>query len=118
MDENTAIEALGALAQETRLRTFRLLMACGPEGLPAGEVARRLGTPSNTMSTHLAILTRAGLLRARREGRVVCYAVEIAGIRALMGFLVEACCGGQPAACAPLLDTLLPLECGAREGRA
>jgi DNA-binding transcriptional ArsR family regulator len=111
MEENAAVEALGALAQETRLRVFRLLIEQGPEGLPAGEIARRIGTPGNTMSTHLAILTRAGLLRSRREGRVVLYAVELPGIRALVAFLVEQCCGGRPEACAPLLDAALPLAC-------
>ncbi|WP_431268003.1 ArsR/SmtB family transcription factor [Dankookia sp. P2] len=109
MDEKVAVEALGALAQDTRLRTFRLLMECGPDGLPAGEVARRIGTPSNTMSTHLAILARAGLVRSRREGRVIHYAIELGGIRDLVGFLVEQCCGGRPEACAPLLDAALPL---------
>jgi DNA-binding transcriptional ArsR family regulator len=109
MDEKQAITALGALAQETRLRTYRLLLVQGPQGLPAGEIARSLGTPSNTMSTHLAILTRAGLLKSRREGRVVFYAVELAGIRDLIGFLAEDCCAAAPGTSAPLLDSALPL---------
>jgi DNA-binding transcriptional ArsR family regulator len=109
MDERDAVDALGALAQETRLRVFRLLMEQGPGGLPAGEVARRLGTPSNTMSTHLAILARAGLVTARRESRQVIYAVEVGGLRALISFLVQDCCGGQPETCASLLDAALPL---------
>jgi len=109
MDESIAVEAFAALAQETRLRVFRLLLQHGPEGLPAGEVARRLGTPPNTMSTHLAILTRAGLVNARRESRQVFYGVELGGIRQLIAFLVEDCCGGHPDACAPLLDAALPL---------
>ena len=111
MDEKLAVEALGALAQDTRLRVFRLLMEAGPEGLPAGEIARRLGTPGNTMSTHLAILTRAGLLHSKREGRVVAYAAAIPGVRNLIAFLVEQCCGGRPDDCASLLDAALPLGC-------
>lgn len=113
MDESAATEAFAALAQDTRLRAFRLLLQHGPEGLPAGEIARRLGTPANTMSTHLAILNRARLIHARRESRQVYYGVELAGIRALIAFLVEDCCGGSPGACAPLLNAALPLGCGA-----
>ena len=111
MDEIAAVEAFAALAQDTRLRVFRLLLQHGPAGLPAGEIARRVGTPANTMSTHLAILTRAGLVQSRRESRQVFYGVELAGIRQLVAFLVEECCGGRPGACAPLLDTALPLAC-------
>jgi DNA-binding transcriptional ArsR family regulator len=116
MDEHTATEAFAALAQETRLRVFRLLLQHGPGGVPAGEIARRLGTPPNTMSTHLAILTRAGLIQARRESRQVFYGVELGGIRQLIAFLVEDCCGGRPGACTPLLDTALPFT--ARSGAA
>lgn len=109
MDEHAAVEALAALAQETRLRVFRLLLQQGPNGLPAGEIARQIGTPPNTMSTHLAILTRAGLIQARRESRQVFYGVELSGIRGLVAFLVEDCCGSRPGACAPLFDAALPL---------
>jgi DNA-binding transcriptional ArsR family regulator len=117
MDEKDAVEALAALAQETRLRAFRTLIRQGPEGLPAGEVARRLGTPHNTMSTHLAILGRAGLVTSRRESRQVIYAVELGGVRDLLAFLVEECCGGRPGACAPLIEAALPLAaCAGREG--
>ncbi|MGG5809145.1 ArsR/SmtB family transcription factor [Falsiroseomonas sp. CW058] len=119
MDETSAVEALGALAQETRLRAFRLLIRQGAEGLPAGEVARRLGAPHNTMSTHLAILVRAGLVASRRESRQVIYAVEAGGVRDLIGFLVEECCGGRPEACAPLIEAALPLTaCCPGERRA
>ena len=119
MDEDAVVEAFAALAQETRLRAFRLLLQQGPDGLPAGEIARQLGTPPNTMSTHLAILTRAGLIQARRESRQVFYAVELTGIRALVAFLVEDCCGGRPGAGAPLLDAALPLAaCSTAAGDA
>lgn len=117
MDEPVAVEALAALAQDTRLRAFRLLLQQGPAGLPAGEIARQIGTPPNTMSTHLAILTRAGLIQARRESRQVFYGVELAGIRSLVSFLVEDCCGGQPERCAALLEAAMPISsCGARGG--
>lgn len=109
MDETSAVDAFAALAQDTRLRVFRLLLQHGPDGLPAGEIARRVGTPPNTMSTHLSILTRAGLIQARRESRQVFYGVELGGIRQLIAFLVEDCCGGRPGACAPLLNAALPL---------
>ena len=107
MDEIAAVESLSALAQDTRLRVFRLLVETGPEGLPAGEVARRLGVPANTMSTHLAVLTRAGLVHARRDSRLVIYAADVAGLRGLIAFLLEDCCRGRPEACGPLLDAAL-----------
>lgn len=108
MDTSELMGAFGALAQETRLQVFRLLLNAGPEGLPAGEVARRLGTPHNTMSTHLAILARAGLARSRRDSRQVIYAVELEGVRGLVAFLVQECCGGQPERCAELLAAAMP----------
>lgn len=116
MDEIASVEALAALAQETRLRAFRLLIRQGSDGLPAGEVARRLGAPHNTMSTHLAILARAGLVTSRRESRQIIYAVEGNGVRDLIAFLVEECCGGRPGACAPLIDAALPLAACSRGG--
>ena len=109
MDVTVAVEAMNALGQETRMRAFRLLVEAGEEGLPAGDIARRLGVPHNTMSTHLAQLTRAGLIRPRRESRSIIYVADFAGIRALLAFLVQDCCQGQPEACGPLLDAVLPL---------
>lgn len=111
MDTNTALEGFGALAQDTRLAAFRMLVVAGPDGLPAGIIAERLATPANTLSTHLAILTRAGLASARREGRQIIYSADMAGARALIGYLVEDCCGGHPEACAPLLDAAIPNAC-------
>lgn len=108
MDEQDLIGAFAALAQETRLQVFRLLLSAGKDGLPAGEVARRLGTPHNTMSTHLAILTRAGLARSRRESRQIIYTVELETVRGLVAFLVQECCGGQPERCANLLEAPIP----------
>ena len=99
MDERTAIEALAGLAQEHRLRVFRLLVREGPLGLPAGEIALRLGVPPSTMSSHLAQLERAGLLRSRRDQRRIIYAVDLEGIRRLLAFLIEDCCQGHPEIC-------------------
>ena len=97
-----AIEALAALAQETRLSIFRLLMQHGPEGLSAGTVASSLGVAPSTLSFHLAHLERAGLLRSWRVQRQIIYAADLDGMRSLLGFLTEDCCGGRPELCAPL----------------
>ncbi|MEO3470629.1 metalloregulator ArsR/SmtB family transcription factor [Roseomonas sp. CAU 1739] len=100
MDANAATECFAALSQDTRLAVFRLLVAA--EGsIPAGEIAERLGVPHNTMSTHLAILARAGLIGAQREGRLVRYGADHDGIRALIGFILQDCCQGRPELCAP-----------------
>ena len=96
MDERAAVERLAGLAQEHRLRVFRLLLREGPEGLPAGLIALRLGVPASTMSSHLAQLERAGLLKSRREQRRILYAVDLEGIRHQLAFLIEDCCGGHP----------------------
>jgi DNA-binding transcriptional ArsR family regulator len=106
-----AVDLLSALAQESRLAAFRLLVKAGPDGLPAGVIAREVGVRPNTLSTHLAILEHAGLVQARREGRSVIYAADYAAMRGLLGFLVEDCCGGKPEICATLGD--LALACGA-----
>ena len=107
MDAKLATEAFGALAQDTRLAVFRLLVEAGAEGMPAGDIARHLGTPHNTMSTHLAILARAGLVTSRRESRSIIYAADYSGIRALIAFMVQDCCKGRPETCAPLIDAAL-----------
>lgn len=103
MDTKAAITALGALAQRSRLEVFRLLVRTGPDGLPAGEIARHLGVPSNTMSTHLALLEQAGLVTSRRAGRSIIYSANFAGMRALLTFLSEDCCQGRPEICGPLV---------------
>lgn len=106
MDKTLALEALSALSQETRLDVFRLLVNAGPGGLYAGEIAERLGVRQNTMSTNLAVLARAGLVRSEREGRSIRYVAELDGMRRLLAFLMEDCCGGRPDACRPLLEEL------------
>jgi ArsR family transcriptional regulator, arsenate/arsenite/antimonite-responsive transcriptional repressor len=108
MDADQAILAFAALAQPTRLEVFRLLMAHEPDGLSAGEVARRVGVPHNTMSTHLAILTRAGLIEAERQSRSIVYRAQLRTVRGLTGFLIKDCCGGRPELCAPLIADLAP----------
>jgi len=111
MDVLTAVGALGALAQESRLKVFRLLIRAGGAGMAAGDIARALDVPHNTMSSHLAILSRAKLVSARKEGRSVIYAMDLEGTRALLSFLVEDCCQGEPHACAQVLDSTLAACC-------
>lgn len=111
MEVNQAEKALGALAQERRLRVFRLLVRAGLEGLAAGDIAQQLAVPANTMSTHLAVLSRAGLIVSRKEGRSVIYAVDLEGTRKLLSFLVEDCCRGKPEICRPLIASALARCC-------
>jgi ArsR family transcriptional regulator, arsenate/arsenite/antimonite-responsive transcriptional repressor len=106
MDETRAIAALAALAQATRMETFRLLAGREPDGVPAGELARLMGIPQNTMSTHLAILVRAGLAWGERRGRTIVYRADLVGFRAVALFLLKDCCGGRPDLCAPLIADL------------
>ena len=106
VDQANAIDAFSALAQATRLEVFRLLVAAEPAGLPSGEVARRLGVPHNTMSSHLAILQRAGLIIAERQGRSMIYRAQVSAVRELVTFLVQDCCDGRPELCAPVLEDL------------
>ncbi|MFN3210204.1 MAG: ArsR/SmtB family transcription factor [Roseovarius sp.] len=106
MDKSTTLAGLQALSQETRLDVFRLLMRAGPEGMAAGEIAQTCGVRQNTMSTHLSILSQAGLVRAAREGRSVRYSADIDGIRDLLAFLVHDCCGGNPQQCQTLIKAI------------
>jgi ArsR family transcriptional regulator len=99
MEEKRAIKAFAALAQEHRLQVFRLLVRHAPHGLPAGQIAAQVGVPASTMSTHLAQLERVGLLRSWREQRRILYAVDTEGIRQVVTFLTEECCGGRPELC-------------------
>src|SRR5580704_6137767 len=101
MKKSTVIGALGALAQETRLDIFRLLVQKGPEGLPAGELGERLSQPSPTMSFHLSQLRFAGLVDSRRESRSIIYNANYKAMNELLGYLTENCCGGRPELCAP-----------------
>jgi len=104
MELDQAVLALSALAQETRLAVFRLLVEEGPGGLPAGAVASRLRVTPATLSFHLAQLERAGLLSSRRRSRQIVYRVDLDGTRRLLAFLTEDCCQGRPELCAGLGD--------------
>jgi ArsR family transcriptional regulator, arsenate/arsenite/antimonite-responsive transcriptional repressor len=101
-----AIEALSALAQETRLQVHRLLVEAGPAGISAGRIGEALGLPPATLSFHLAQLSRAGLAQSRQEGRFVIYRADFDNMNALVGYLTENCCGGR--SCAPAAPVKLP----------
>ncbi len=109
MEAFEAAAGFAALSQETRLDLMRLLIAEGASGLPAGEIAARLRVPSSTLSFHLAALERAGLTQPTRQGRQIVHAVRIAGVRRLLSFLTEACCGGRPELCGDIARLLPPL---------
>jgi ArsR family transcriptional regulator len=108
MESIDAIAALSALAQPTRLETFRLLVRHEPEGVPAGDLARLLDVPQNTLSAHLATLSRAGLVEGLRRSRSIIYRANLDRFRDLTLFLLKDCCGGDPALCAPLIAELTP----------
>jgi len=116
MESLTAIPALAALAQTTRLDTFRLLVRHEPEGLAAGELARLLEIPQNTMSAHLATLSRAGLVAGERQSRSIIYRAKLDQLRDLMLFLVKDCCGGSAELRSPLVAELMPC-CAPEEAR-
>jgi ArsR family transcriptional regulator len=108
MESEDAILALAALAQPTRLDVFRLLVRREPEGMAAGDIARALAVPQNTMSAHLAILSRAGLVAGQRSSRSIIYRADLARFQAVMLFMLRDCCDGRPEICAPLLEGLTP----------
>jgi DNA-binding transcriptional ArsR family regulator len=99
MNEEIAVASLGALAHANRLRIFRLLVKRGPSGMPAGEIADRVGMSATNASFHLKELDRADLLRSTREGRFVRYAIDVDGMRKLLNYLTEDCCQGRPELC-------------------
>jgi ArsR family transcriptional regulator len=106
-----ALAALAALGQPTRLEIFRLLMRREPRGLAAGAIAELIGCPHNTLSSHLAILARSGLVRGARDGRSIVYRANVEGMRALVAFLITDCCDGHPQLCS-LSDVLGEGDCG------
>lgn len=108
MESYSAIEALAALAQSTRMEAFRLLVRHEPDGLAAGDIAQRLAVPPNTLSTHLAALTRAGLVTSQRHSRSIVYRADLARVRTLVVFLLKDCCEGRADLCEPLPAQLLP----------
>ena len=108
MDPENVILALAALAQPTRLDVFRLLVKHEPEGLAAGDIAKALAVPQNTMSSHLSILSRAGLVSAQRFGRSIVYRAELARFQEVVLFMLRDCCDGRPEICAPVIESLTP----------
>jgi ArsR family transcriptional regulator len=108
MESESAILALAALAQSTRLDVFRLLVKEEPDGLAAGDIAKAMAVPQNTMSAHLAVLSRAGLVTTRRIGRSIVYRADLARFQTVMSFLVNDCCDGRPEICAPLIESITP----------
>jgi ArsR family transcriptional regulator len=115
MDNDLAVEALSALAQPTRLETFRLLVKNEPAGLAAGEIARATGVPQNTLSSHLRILAQAGLVSGERQSRSIVYRARLDRFRELTLYLIKDCCGGNPALCTPLVADLTPCCVPAKE---
>ena len=103
MESEKAVQKLSALAQDGRLAVFRLLIKAGPAGVAAGDIARALKTAPNTMSAQLLVLSNAGLIRARREGRSIIYAADFDAMGSLLLFLTQDCCGGRTEICAPLV---------------
>ena len=106
MKSNDAITALSALAHDGRLAVFRLLVKAGPDGVAAGDIARKVGIAANTLSAQLLLLSNARLLRARREGRSIIYSADFETMSGLLLFLTEDCCGGKAEICAPLAKTV------------
>lgn len=104
METSNAVAALSALAHPGRLEIYRLLVKAGEPGMPAGEIARATGSLPNTLSANLNILSGAGLLRSRREGRSIIYTAAYDRMRDLLGFLVEDCCGGAAEICGPVAE--------------
>lgn len=112
MENENAVAGLSALAHLGRLQIFRLLVQAGPDGMAAGDIARATGSLANTLSTNLGILAHAGLVRSRREGRSIIYAAAYDQMRDLLAFLIEDCCAGNAAICAPLGLTAAAPGCG------
>ena len=112
MDQTEAVAALGALAQDSRLAIFRLLVQVGPPGLPAGQIGERLGLAPATLSFHLKTLRAAGLVEQRRDGRSLIYAADFARMQALLGYLTEHCCQDDPGVCGLAAPTNEDCGCG------
>ncbi|MGV6849088.1 MAG: ArsR/SmtB family transcription factor [Marinibacterium sp.] len=106
MDETIAIEAFAALSQSSRMAIFRLLVRAGPEGLQVGAIGRRLGIVPSTLSGHLSVLKRAGLLKARRHQREIHYSANLEAVNDLVGFLLADCCDGRMDNCSEIISLL------------
>ena len=106
MDISTAVSALEALAHETRLGVFRLLVQAGPAGMPAGDIAERMEARQNTMSSHLAKLQRAGIISSERDGRHIIYRADFDALGGLIVYLMKDCCGGSAELCDPVTASI------------
>jgi ArsR family transcriptional regulator len=102
MKIDAAVNSLSALAHEGRLKVFRMLVKAGPAGVPAGEISRRMKVPPNSLSANLNILSNAGLVASRRDGRSIIYSARYDQMTGLLGYLMEDCCNGDASICAPL----------------
>ena len=111
MENTSAVAALSALAHEGRLTVFRMLVRAGAEGMAAGDIARAIGAPPNTLSANLNLLSHAGLVRSRREGRSIIYTADYGRMAELLAFLVEDCCNGAPQICTPLAEIAARAAC-------
>lgn len=111
MESSQALAALAALAHGMRLSAFRLLVQAGDGGIAAGEIARALNVPANTLSANLAVLAHAGLIDGQRRGRSIIYAARYDAMAALLGYLMEDCCGGNPRICSTLTDAMPRSRC-------
>lgn len=111
MESKQALAAFGALSQETRLEVFRQLVRLTPDPIPAGDLAQDLDVPPSTLSSHLAILQRAGLVKSERQGRTILYSADLDGARELVAFLIKDCCRGHPEHCDQLVRAALPACC-------
>lgn len=116
MDTKSALNALAALAQDSRLAACRLLVTAGPDGLSAGAIARQLGIPANTLSAHLNVLSHAGLVEARRAGRSMIYCARYDSMRELIDYLLEDCCQNRPEICLP--NPLTASHCSSPEQKS
>ncbi len=111
MEMREAASTLSALAHEGRLSIFRLLVRAGPGGVRAGEIAAELAAPASTLSANLTVLSHAGLIEGRREGRAIRYAARYGRMSALLAFLLDDCCNGRPDVCAPLMGIATRAAC-------
>jgi ArsR family transcriptional regulator len=111
MELKSAATTLSALAHEGRLAVFRLLVEAGHDGMPAGDIARRLAVPPNTLSANLNVLTHADLIASRRDGRSIIYTARYEQMAALLAYLMKDCCGGSPEICSPLAEIVNQAAC-------
>ncbi|HEY9714004.1 MAG TPA: helix-turn-helix transcriptional regulator [Chroococcales cyanobacterium] len=111
MKSEAAVSSLSALAHEGRLAVFKMLVKAGPDGIAAGDIARKLDVPPNSLSANLNILSHAGLVASRRDGRSIIYSARYDQMSKLLGYLLEDCCNGAPEICAPVMKVISRAAC-------